>query len=149
MNIIGTRGKWAEGKVKEYLNAASCKVDISSYRFPDARAGSFVTVPSDFMVVARGIPTFIEVKEVKHASRLPQKNFDAGKVARLHKWKMAGATAAVIVYHEPLGRSGAAWREAHAWRVLAIERFLIREPSWDLSDSPLLIFSEAMGKILP
>lgn len=148
MSTVGLRGKWAECKVREYLNTASIMADTSAYRFPDARAGSFTTVPSDFMFVRQGRITFLEVKEINHTFRLPQKNFDAGKVARLHKWQMAGATALVLVYHEPYGMPGQAWRIAEAWRVLPVDQFFEKLPSWDLSESNLLTFSTAMTKIL-
>lgn len=124
MSAVGQRGKYAEGKVRLWMKTRSdADASFDFYRFPDARAGSFQVVPADFEAVHRGVPFLIEVKEVEHDFRLPQKNFSEDKVARMRKRQMAGAECWVIVYH----------RTTKRWRVVPLVAFIERKPSWDLT----------------
>lgn len=123
MATIANRGKWAEGRLKSYFKKLE-SVSFTHYRFPDARAGSFVVAPCDFMFMRSGHMTMVEVKEVNHAFRLPHKNFSPDQVARMRNWASAGAGAFVLIYFEPI----------KAWRVIPVDTFLAREGgSWDLS----------------
>jgi penicillin-binding protein-related factor A (putative recombinase) len=139
MASIGQRGKWGEGQVKAWMKKqAEAQASFSFYRFPDARAGSFATVPSDFMAVRRSQPFFLEVKEVEHAFRLPHKNFAVDKVARMALWQVAGAMCWVLVCHMP----------DKVWRLVPLSEFQTRAGgSWDLSSYPLIALPVAMSLI--
>ncbi len=135
----GKRGKWAEGKVREWLDDR-CAADINfdAYRYPDARAGSFTVVPADYEAVLRGQLYMLEVKEVDHAFRLPHKNFDNGKVGRMVKRQYAGAYCWVLVCHMP----------AREWRLVPLSVFQTRTGgSWDLSRYGITTLDAAMKQI--
>lgn len=128
MTGIGQRGKLAEGKVRAWMKGRSdADASFWFYRYPDARAGSLQTVPADFGALHLRVPYLIEVKEVDHDFRLPQKNFSADKVARMHSYALAGGECWVIVYH----------RTTKAWRLVPLDAFLTRAPSWDLTKYPV------------
>ncbi len=80
----------------------------------------------------------IEVKEVKHDFRLPSKNYDAAKVARVQKRVWAGTEAVVAVLHTTTG----------LWRLVPFEVFTVRAPSWDLSAYEPVDIEQALGKFL-
>lgn len=126
MATIGNRGKWAEGRVKLFLKKYE-SVSFTHHRFPDARAGSMVVSPCDFMFIRHGLLTLLEVKEVQHTFRLPHKNFSPDQVARMRAWHSAGARAYVLV----------AFRLSGMWRLAPIDFFLHREGgSWDMTRFP-------------
>jgi penicillin-binding protein-related factor A (putative recombinase) len=134
MATIGNRGKWAEARVKAFLKKRE-STTFTHHRFPDARAGSMVTAPADFMFMSAGVMTLLEVKEVQHDFRLPHKNFSTDQVARMRAWKAAGARALVLIHHSTSG----------FWRLLDIDRFVEREGgSWDLSNSQTYSEREAL-----
>lgn len=125
MSSAANRGKWAEGEVKKYLKkleATAC----TSYRCPDARSGSLVTAPADFLICRNGVLTLLEVKEVEHETRLPHKNFALDQVARMRMWKASGARALVAVCFQP----------SRTWRILDIEYFTNRDDgaSWNMKN---------------
>lgn len=131
MSTVGTRGKWAEGKVKAWMkkrNEADAR--FAYLRYPDARAGSLQVAPSDFLATCRGTHYKIEVKEVtvpetRKSRLLPAKNFAADKVGRMSKWQMAGDTCVVIICHLPM----------QEWRLVPLDVFTgERQPSWDVAD---------------
>ena len=140
------RGKYAEGKFKDYCNARSeAEAAFAWYRFPDAHAGSLAAVPADFEVLYSGRHLLVEVKEVGHVRLLPHKNFSADKVARCRKFQLAGSTCWVLVLFTPLNVTGRGWRDAKAWRLAPIDWFLTKTGgSWDLSGYPLMTFSESL-----
>lgn len=114
---------------------------FSWYRMPDAHAGSLKTALADFMTMHKVQFRLVEVKEVAHGYRLPHKNFDADKVARIRAWAMAGAAASVLIAFRPEGLKP-------YWRVSELDRFLTREGgSWDLRDLPALTLNEALETI--
>jgi hypothetical protein len=121
------RGKWAEGRVRDWLKAAE-KADTAFHRFPDAHAGSLVTTPSDFLTCRQGRLTLLEVKEVQHSTRLPHKNFAPDQIARMRMWKMAGAHTWVLVCHMPV----------KVWRCVPLDTFMERTGgSWVLDEYEL------------
>ena len=137
------RGKYAEGKVKallKKLESANC----THARWPDARAGSFVVAPADFMILQDGYLRLVEVKEVDHEYRLPYKNLEQGQLARLLMWQAAGAGSWVLVYHTPI----------KLWRCIPAQFFLHRpllsdtgKPmgSWKLTEFEPKTLVEAFG----
>lgn len=135
---VGERGKDAESKVKKELAAlesASC----SFYRFPDRRAGATVTAPCDYYLLKDGHSYFIEVKEVEHEFRLPHSNFEKPQIARMRKFKWAGATSIVLVYFKPLDM----------WRARDVDYFLNTEGgSWDMRDTKLKTLSDALKEFV-
>ena len=118
------RGKYAEGVVKKLLKEMEANTFVH-HRFPDARAGSFVTAPCDFMTLKEGKLTLIEVKAVEHAYRLPFKNMSVDQCARMRSWRAAGADAWVLVYFAPL----------KLWRAETVDYFMQREigGSWNMT----------------
>jgi hypothetical protein len=141
MTNFADRGKYAEGKVKaelKKLEAANC----THHRFPDRRAGSFVTAPADFLILQSGRLRLLEVKQVEHGERLVYGNFNLEQVNRMHMWQLAGADTWVLVYHVP----------HKAWRLIPADWFrnrpvktLTDKPigSWVLTEFPLLTLTEA------
>lgn len=116
------RGKAAEAAVKKLL-ASMEGATTTSVRWPDARAGSFVTAPCDFMCLNSGKLTLLEVKSVEHAYRLPHQNASPDQIARMRNWQAAGADAWVLVHFAPL----------KLWRAETVNYFMIREGgSWDM-----------------
>jgi len=146
MSAVGQRGKWAEGQVKKWMDARS-KADarFAFNRYPDARAGSLQTAPSDFEASNHGVHFKVEVKEVtipaERKSRIvPEKNFSADKVARMVKWQLAGDQCWVIVCHRPMDE----------WRLVPLEVFATypRPASWDVWDfTAYTSLSELMNRL--
>lgn len=127
---IGNRGKFAEGKVKDYLKARSDSVASFDFeRILDARSagGRFPSRPGDFGFYSPLYHGLIEVKEVEHDFRLPHKNFSTEQVSKLRKRKMAGGVIIILVYH----------KTTKLWRLVEFEYLEGRNGgSWDLSEYP-------------
>lgn len=122
------RGKTAEKQVRKVLAKLSLRSDTTTYRLPDAHSGSFQATLADFMLMHKGTLYLLEVKEVKHAYRIPHGNYSLDQVARMRRWQLAGAQAHVIVYHSTIDK----------WRTAPVDYFLNREGgSWDLRNLPL------------
>jgi hypothetical protein len=105
-------------------------------RYPDARAGSLQSAPSDFEASLRGTGHFkVEVKEVKITAastrRVPEKNFSADKIARMWKWELAGDECWVVVCHRIEGRGG-----VQEWRLVPLRHFREKAASWDVAAFP-------------
>lgn len=133
MATAGQRGKYAEGRVRDWMARRSeAEVQFAFLRYPDARAGSAQPAPSDFEATHCGIHYKVEVKEVKittvSSRRLPAANFAADKVARMRKWALAGDECWVVVCHLTEGRGG-----AREWRLVPVTHFYERAASWDVS----------------
>ena len=121
------RGKGAEDAVKASLAKLSEQGHTTFLRLPDARAGSFQKALCDFVLLHKGLLHLLEVKEVAHDCRLPHGNFDSGQVAKMRRWKLAGAEAFVLVYHSTTQR----------WRFADVDFFVDRTGgSWDLRKLP-------------
>lgn len=136
MATAGQRGKWAEGKARDWMkNRNDSDALFAFLRYPDARAGSAQPAPSDFEATHRGTNFKIEVKEVKittvSSRRLPAANFASDKRGRMRKWRMAGAECWVIVCHLVEGRGG-----VKEWRLAPIEHFQDHQTSWDMLGFP-------------
>lgn len=158
------RGKTAEKAVRKLLDKFNDNVAGFTFnrnldahaaggRFP-AQAGDFqafvkghyttgrvwapglVTDPGTHLNASRNF--IIEVKEVAHDFRLPQKNYSADKVGRVQKRVWAGTEAVVAVLHTTTG----------FWRLVPFEVFTVRAPSWDLSRHPIVEIESALGQFL-
>jgi hypothetical protein len=140
----GSRGKFAEGKVRDSLNTLAQQSDFNFMRLPDARAGSFVPTTADFLVGNRGIGWMLEVKEVAHEFRLPRYNYPTEQRSRVRMWEMAGFKSLVVVAFLPL--KGAAYRADRAmWRSASLSYFTGDDTSsWDMRGLPLLTLAEAL-----
>lgn len=127
---MGKRGKEAEKKVKEALEEfANSNPNFDWERILDARSagGRFPARPGDFGFFGLKLHGLIEVKEVKHAFRLPHGNFSTSQVAKLKKRKRAGGYTLIIVYHSPTKK----------YRAAPLSFFEERTGgSWDLSKLP-------------
>lgn len=126
---VGDRGKYAEKKVKEFLEGMSkAKLQFDWERIPDARTagGRFPARAGDFAIYTPTYHGLIEAKEIEHDSRLPKDKLP--QLAKLHKRVLAGGLALVLTYHTGRG----------FWRAPDFE-FLWEgrgAPSWDLSEFP-------------
>ena len=141
----GDRGKWAEGRVRDYLKVLAETQGCAFMRLPDARAGSFQPTTADFLINYKALHTMLEIKEVDHTYRLPGKNFKQDQRARLANWRSVGTNTRVLVAHMPLKPSSGPQKLSMMWRAVPADWFGSEEiPSWNLSLHPLLTFDEAM-----
>ena len=99
MSNLGTRGKWAEKQVLEWLGPRSDNdIKFAFHRLPDARSarGALASQPADYYVMHNGQFTHLEVKETEHPLRLVR-----GKVSQygtLKKFWLAGGKTNLVVY---------------------------------------------------
>lgn len=125
---IANRGKFAEKKVKEFLEGMSQKYAGFDYeRLPDARAagGRFKSMVGDFAYFSPGLHGVIEVKELKHPYRLPKDKL--AQIQRMKVRELAGGRCFVVVYHT----------EEKLWRVILVRELpIITSGSWDLRTWP-------------
>lgn len=126
----GQRGKAAEKKVKQFLEAlGSAHADFDWERKYDARSagGRFPSQVADYGFFRPAVHGLIEVKEIEHDFRLPADKL--AQLPRLRKRVLAGGLAVVLVLHTTLSR----------WRMVPFEWLWERrvQPSWDLSSFPL------------
>lgn len=158
MSNMGTRGKWAEGKFTAFCKLLDETANATYYRFPDARAGFRQPAPCDYMLMAAGVMTVVEVKEVEHATLLPYANYAADQHGRIMKWLWAGARGFVLIAFKEAVENYKA-KNARVWRVVPVQDLAERptEPrpgtkrrigSWDLTGYPLLTLDEACSYIL-
>lgn len=99
------KGKFAEKEVQKVFTVWTFKhFDFNAMRFPDAHAarGVLAAMPSDFLVVYRGVTTFIEVKSTEQATRLPKAKIS--QYGYLKSFHLAGAKVLVIVHQHLLSR---------------------------------------------
>lgn len=154
------RGKVAEGEVRKILKAIESKnMTFTFNKNPDAHAagGRAQPVAGDFqafavlklpgetpardIVLSRNF--IIEVKEVKHAFRLPHANYSEDKVSRVQKRVLAGTEAMVAVMHKDANE------RPTGWRLVPQAVFTTRTGgSWDLSDHPLVDINLALRAFL-
>lgn len=122
----GNRGKYAEKKVREFLQWFSgLNADFDFHRILDARSamGRFPSQPGDFAFYMPRVHGLIEIKEVAHDFRLPHKNFGPEQIGKLLKRRLAGGTILILVYHST----------CKLWRVVDFEFLRTRTGgSWDL-----------------
>lgn len=128
------RGKYAEGKVRDYLkmiDAAVVNFDFERVLDAHAAAGRFQSRTGDFSWWAPELHGVIEVKEVEHPTRLPYKNVTREGMAKLRKRSWAGGQIMILVCHMP----------EQIWRVVPMAYLDKRDSatpsgSWDLSQFP-------------
>ena len=144
----GTRGKWAEGKVRDRLKEMATQQGFNFMRLPDARAGSFVSVTADYLVGRLNgygrRSWMLEVKEVDHQFRLPRKNYPTEQRNRVRSWELAGFSSLVVVAFTPL--KGSAYRATTPmWRYAPLSYFTGDDKeSWDMRNLPLVALEEAL-----
>lgn len=147
MSRKADQGKWAEDKVRGWLNAYQQRVASFCFnRILDARSARGAMAnpqPGDFQwfldlrytvgsgeytrqVTANGL---IEVKSVQHTHLLPYKNFTPDQIARMRIRQLAGSLPLVLVAFRPEGLKP-------YWRTAPLEFFedQQRKGSWDFSD---------------
>lgn len=145
------RGKYAEGKVKEFLEEWKRKVSGFAYnRVLDAHASKGAMSnpqPGDYQWFLHMGFTFgsgvherqatrnglIEVKEVQHTHILRYQNFGPDQVGRMRIRQMAGSEPLVLICFREKGARGG------IWRAPPLDVFMQRDPakpsgSWDLYD---------------
>lgn len=162
--MAANRGKYAESKVKEFLDDWKRKVAGFTFnRILDAHASKGAMAnpqPGDFQwfldtghyaqpsngqtyrITRNGL---IEVKEVEHTHRLPYKNFGPDQVSRMRIRELAGSEPLVLVCFREKGQRGA------IWRAPPLSFFMERDPnkpsgSWDLYD--IDAFDDLAGDIM-
>ncbi len=99
MSNLGTRGKWAEKQVQDWMTPRSDNdIRFSFHRLPDARAarGALSSQPADYYVMHKGEFTHLEVKETEHPLRLPRTKVSQYGV--LKKFYLAGGKTNLVVY---------------------------------------------------
>ena len=92
-------GKWAEKEAQTFLTQASnYTTDLAWHRLPDAKASrNFISAqPSDFVVIHKGVTTWLEIKETANPIRLPKAK--VSQWGTLYKFHLAGANVVVLVY---------------------------------------------------
>jgi len=139
---LGQRGKAAEKVVHKILDKMNSEVANFDYsRIYDARSagGRFPSRPGDYELYYNGIFGLIEVKEIAHDYRLPEKNFPAEGRAKLRKRQMAGGRILVLVYHSTTGK----------WRTAPLASFVGGVPSWDLSTVPFCDPEAEIRRMMP
>lgn len=156
MNAPANRGKYAEGKIKDYLKLLEASHMSFTYnRVQDAHAagGRFTPQAGDFQafsLIESAAPIdgaypksrnfLIEVKELKHDFRLPHASYSADKVARVQKRVLAGSEAIVMLYHST----------TKLWRAVPFAVFTDRSTggSWDLRAYPTGDYRTALSEFL-
>lgn len=132
----GNRGKLAERIFKAKVLDVQCRNATNvGMRLADAYEGSGREVPADFLWLRHGTVHIVEVKSCQMVNRLPYHNFPPEQVARLRRWRDAGAIPWVAIHHPSL--------TACAWRKIPGEVFYNRNPekpsgSWNLEQFALL-----------
>jgi hypothetical protein len=125
------RGKTSEKAVAKYLTEMGANnATFDWHRQYDAKSagGKFPAQPGDYAFYSLINHGLIEVKEVDHDFRLPKKNFENDKIARLYKRQLAGGKICVVI----------SFTTTKKWRNVPFEYFRERlvQPSWDLSEFP-------------
>lgn len=97
------KGKWAEGKVQDWLKVQSdASARFFYHRMPDTRAArnALPPQPADWIVSKHfgtfGFSVWLEAKETKEAHRLPKNK--VGQFGKLYAFHLAGMQARVLVY---------------------------------------------------
>ena len=127
-NRIGQRGKKAEAAVKKLFQELKERHRGFDYiKLKDARSsrgkGASKQV-ADFQVFTDPHHIAVEVKEINHISRLPQKNLT--QIPKMQRRAMAGGETCILVYSLMTD----SWTYAElAWVVARKSK-----PSYDLSD---------------
>jgi Holliday junction resolvase len=128
------RGKIAEGQVKKILSSIT-RQDFAWNRLPDAHAGSRQPTLADFLLVNRGMPILLEVKETAHDFRLPVGNFKLENRARMRIFQLAGAKCVILIHHS----------KTKVWRCIGLDYFGTQDTgSWDLRSTSELNLKEAI-----
>lgn len=151
------RGKYAEGKIKDFLEMWKQKVAGFTYnRIADARSAMGAMSnpqPGDFQwflkhehdmeawtgdKVWHGVPYtrngLIESKETEHDFRLPYASFGPDQVGRMVIRQMAGSECIVLICHRVKGVRGVLWRQVPL--DFFRERPGAKYGSWDLTQFP-------------
>lgn len=126
------RGKFAEARVKAYLDLWQDKTDRREYaRLTDSKAAGRIIKASDadFAYYCHDLGTLathglIEVKETEHLYRLTRDHLT--QLPRLRKREKCGGRSVVVVYHSV----------SKDWRAVGIE-YLAKtgdKGSWNLTD---------------
>lgn len=106
---LGTRGKYAEDKVKALFKSLAEKIAWFNYeRLPDARAGSKQATICDFIVMANSQLYLVEVKQTESRNRLRYDHVP--QIAKQRMWQLSGAIGIILVYHS----ESKVWRMAFA-----------------------------------
>lgn len=132
----GNRGKDSEKIFEKSVLIPRCQSALEVYRkMADAYEGSKREVAADFEWLRNGKLHLVEVKSLALIHRLPYPNFPPEQVARLRRWRDAGAVCWVAVHHTKL--------TGHAWRKIPAEFFYTRDTkrptgSWNLEQFPLI-----------
>lgn len=137
-------GKAAEKAVQSYLDTRSARTTpLGWHRFPDARSarGALAAQPSDYLVIYRCMPIFLEVKETAQPRRLPKAK--VSQWGKLHLFHLAGAEVLVVIYMSAINK----------WTYLNnVQLFLEHEDcpaSFDLQDRPKFdTLEEMMEEVL-
>jgi hypothetical protein len=128
--LRGQRGKPTEKQIEQGLNEYNAGIlEFAWHRYPDTRSARayLKAQPADYLVAVQGKAYHLEVKELRHPSRIAKDKISQLPV--LLKFALAGLDFAVILHHTELDK----------WRCVPGSFFEGDiPPSWDVSQFPLL-----------
>ena len=126
-------GRETELIVEALFKKWNARQDVAYHRMPDAHAarGRLKAQPADYVYRCGKYAGFLEVKAVKHATRLPAARLT--QLPTLHKWSLAGSTDIVLIHHHTTGE----------WRAIYAAELPTDVTSWDLSGHPTFPTAEA------
>jgi hypothetical protein len=117
-------GRETEKLVEDQLRELNKKLTFAWHRLPDAKSsrGMVAAQPADYLYFAKGVGGgFIEVKALKHETRLPRARVT--QLATLNKFGHAGAASFVLIHHYTIG----------VWRVVEVCDLEPQVASWCVS----------------
>ncbi len=91
-------GKVAEGKFTEHMKELTKNPDWWCHRFPDAAVcmGRIPVQPADYIIMYKGAPMLVEVKESKRETSIPKSRFT--QTPKMTRFDMAGGSCGFLVF---------------------------------------------------
>ena len=96
---MSSDGKSTEKKVTSCLKKLMEDPDWWFHRFPDAAVcrGRIPKQPADYLVMYRGVPALIEVKECESFTSIPKSRLT--QLAKMKRFTMAGGRGLFLISH--------------------------------------------------
>ena len=119
-----SKGKNAERKLTKHLKEKATRPEFWSHRFPDAGVcqGRLPKQPADYLIVYRGVPALLEVKEEKRPAQIAASRFTQSP--KMKRFCMAGGQAFFTIHHYEFG----------VWRILPIGDVIQKKGTFQLKD---------------
>jgi hypothetical protein len=131
-------GKKSEKEVTAHLKDLSKYPDIWYHRLPDAGVcmGRLPKQPADYLVVCRGEPTLVEVKEEKHPDKIAASRLS--QASKMVRFTWAGGKAVFLIHHYVGGY----------WRCVPVDDVVGRTGTLDLAEYRKQTLEEAVNAIV-